>query len=128
MSFVPIIGMVFKNGYTESYDYKTAIINDFHHSFIMESKDLEEFDYDQALRFVKLAGEDYYTLEGEPALEPFTSGKKQINIFATHCIENGVNPDTKIKIKDHKLNTRYEGLFIGKLKDFYKTEYNNKDI
>jgi hypothetical protein len=86
----------------------------------MSSQDKKEIDYDSALRFVKLEYEDFYTLEGEPALEPKTIGKKQISVFAVHCIENGVDPNTKIKIKDHKLGTYYEGQFIGCLKDFIR--------
>lgn len=88
----------------------------------MALKDNKEIDYDSALRFVKLEDEEFYTLEGEPALEPHTIGKKQISIFAAHCIENGIDPDTRIKIKDHKLGTYYEGLFVGFLKDFYEVK------
>lgn len=117
---LPIIGIVLKDGHVESYDYITAVKNDFHHTFIMSSKDKDEIDYDSALRFVKLDGEGFYTLEGEPALDPHTIGKKQISIFAAHCIENGVDPTTRVKIKDHKLETYYEGKFIGALKDLLK--------
>lgn len=117
---IPIIGIVLKNGEVESYDYKTAVANNFHHSFIVTSKSMSEFDYDEALRFVKISNEDFYTLEGEPALNPFTTGKKQIKAFALHCIENGVDPNTKVKIKDHKLNTFYEGSLIGRLSDLIK--------
>ncbi|MHC1684533.1 MAG: hypothetical protein AB6733_16585 [Clostridiaceae bacterium] len=122
VDFVPIIGIVLENGNVESYDYKTAIKNNFHHSFIFSSMNISPVDYDQALRFVKLEGEAFYTLEGEPALEPHTIGKKQIAVFAEHCIEKGVDPNTRVKIKDHLLGTRYEGTYIGVLKDFYKSE------
>jgi hypothetical protein len=117
---IPFIGVVLKNGYVESYDYKTAVLNNFHHSFMITSKTLSQYDCDEMLRFVKIFGEGYYTIEGEPALNPFTSGKKQISIFATYCVEKGADLDIKIKIKDHKLNTYYEGSFIGRLKDFVK--------
>jgi len=119
---VPIIGIVLENGYVESYDQETALKHNFHHSFIMSSKDKKEINYDLALRFVKLQGEEFYTLEGEPALEPYKLGRKQISIFAKYCIEHGSNPNTRVKIKDHKLGTRYEGLTIGCLKDFYKKQ------
>jgi len=115
---MPIIGIILENGYIESYDHKTAEKHNFHHTFIMSSQDKKEIDYDSALRFVKLDGEEFYTLEGEPALEPRTTGKKQISFFATYCVENGVDSNTKVKIKDHKLGTYYEGQFIGCLKDF----------
>jgi hypothetical protein len=120
MKFVPIIGVVLTDGYVESYDYETAVKNNFHHTFIMGSQDKKEIDYDSALRFVKLRGEPFYTLEGEPALEPYAEGKEQIVMFATHCIKNGVDPNTKVRIRDHKLGTKYEGSFIGSLSDFYK--------
>lgn len=126
-NYVPIIGIVLENGYVESYDYKIALKHNYHHTFIMSSQDKKEIDYDSALRFVKLESEDFYTLEGEPALEPHTIGKKQIGVFSAHCIENGVNPDTKVKIKDHKLGTYYENMFIGSLKDFYKGK-DNKNV
>jgi hypothetical protein len=119
-SCIPVIGIVLKSGYIESYGYRTAIVNNFHHAFIKSLQDKREIDYDSALRFVKLKDEDFYTLEGDPALEPHTSGKKQISIFAAHCIENGVDPTTRVKIKDHKLGTYYEGMFMGTLGDFYK--------
>lgn len=124
--FVPIIGIVLENGDIESHDYRTAVNNNFHHAFIISSKYKNEIDYDSALRFVKLDGEEFYTLEGEPALEPHTIGKKQISFFAAHCIEHGVNPYTRLKIKDHKLGTYYEGMFVGCLKDFYDVK-NKKD-
>jgi hypothetical protein len=117
---VPVIGIVLQNGYVESYDYKMAAANDFHHSFIMASKTLGDYNYDDTLRFVKLPGENYYTLEGEPALEPYTTGKNQICAFAVHCISKGIDPNTRIKIKDHKLDTTYEGAFIGSLKKFIR--------
>lgn len=122
VGFVPIIGIVLEDGHIESYDLETALKHKFHHSFIMSSKEKKSIDYDQALRFVKLEGEDFYTLEGEPSLEPYSTGRKQISAFAAYCIENGVNPNTRLRIKDHKLGTRYEGLVVGCLKDFYKKE------
>lgn len=120
MDFMPIIGIVLENGCVESYDYETAVKYNFHHSFIMSLKGNSNINYDNTLRFVQLEGENFYTLEGEPALEPRTIGKKQISIFAAHCIEKGVNPNTRVKIKDHKLGTYYEGLVIGCLKDLCK--------
>ncbi|MFW2490891.1 hypothetical protein D2A34_24620 [Clostridium chromiireducens] len=115
-----------ENGYIESYDHGMAKKYNYHHAFIMSSKDKKEINYDSILRFVKLEKEDFYTLEGEPSLEPHTIGKKQIKVFAKHCIENGVDPNTRVKIKDHKLGTLYENRFIGSLKDFYKIENINK--
>jgi hypothetical protein len=117
---IPVIGVVFNNGQIESYDYITALKNNFHHSFIMSSQDKKEIDYDSVLRFVRLENEAFYTLEGEPSLDPYTIGKKQITAFAAHCVENGVDPNTRVKIKDHKLGTYYEGRFIGALKDLIK--------
>lgn len=119
-NYIPVIGVVFEDGRIESYDYNTALKNNFHHSFIMSSKDKREINYDSVLRFVKLENEGFYTLEGEPALDPHTVGKKQISVFAAHCVENGVNPTIRVKIKDHKLGTYYEGKFIGYLKDLIK--------
>lgn len=120
MNYIPIIGVVLGDGKVESYDYETALKNNFHHSFIMSLKDKKEIDYDSVLRFVKLQNETLYTLEGEPSLNPHTIGKEQIRAFATHCIDNGVDPNIKVKIKDHKLGTYYEGMVIGALKDFIK--------
>lgn len=123
--YIPIIGIVLEDGHVESYDYETAAKHNFHHTFIMSSNDKKEIDYDSALRFVKLANENFYTLEGEPALEPHTIGKRQISFFAEHCIENGVDPSTKVKIRDHKLGTFYENRFVGCLSDFYKVKKSN---
>ncbi len=121
-NITPIIGMVLKSGELYSYNGEIAKENNYHHSFIVTSKAISSEDYDDALRFVKLEGESFYTLEGEPALRPYGKGKKQISLFAKHCLDRGVDGNTKVKIKDHKLNTYYEGQFIGRLMDFAAKE------
>lgn len=121
-AFLPIIGIVLTNEEVFAYDYKSAATNNFHHSFIIASKGISTADYDTALRFVKLPDENFYTLEGEPALDPFLSGKNQIIAFAAYCIENGVDPNMRVKIKDHKLGTLYEDTFIGRIQDFIEAK------
>ncbi|MFZ5967188.1 MAG: hypothetical protein ACOYVK_08430 [Bacillota bacterium] len=63
-------------------------------------------------------GTDTYTLEGEPALDPFHKGRNQIKQFVQHVLENGASEDTKIEIAQHHWNTEWEGKVVGRLKDW----------
>lgn len=114
----PFLGIVAKNGYVESYDLTTAKRYDFHHSYALSIEGSKYYDDDNTLRFVKNVGDDKYTLEGSPALDPFGKGFMQVQIFARHCINAGATPDTLIAVADHALGTPYEGKIIGKLKDW----------
>jgi hypothetical protein len=114
----PFLGIVAKNGYLEAYDLKTAKNHDFHHSYALSPEGSKYYDDDDTLRFVKYYGDDEYTLEGSPALDPFNMGSKQIQIFAKYCIEAGASPNTPVTVADHALGTPYEGKNIGTLKDW----------
>ncbi|MGC7872090.1 hypothetical protein ACPUYX_11240 [Desulfosporosinus sp. SYSU MS00001] len=114
----PFLGIVANNGYVESYDFETAQKFDFHHSYALSPLGQRYYDDDYTLRFVKYAGDNKYTLEGSPALDPFDKGFKQIRIFAQYCVNEGVSPDTFIAVADHALGTPYEGKVIGKLEDW----------
>lgn len=115
---VPFIGIVSKDGYVESYNYETAEKFDFHHSLALSEKGCKEYDKKETLRFVMYKGTNTYTLEGEPALDPFNNGFKQVQLFVKHALEKGATPDIKIKVAEHYLNTKWEGKLIGKLKDW----------
>ena len=115
---IPFIGIVSKDGYVESYNYETAEKFDFHHSFALSERGCEEYDKNETLRFVMYKGTNTYTLEGEPALDPFHNGFKQVQLFAKHVLEKGATPDIQIEIGEHYLNTEWEGKLIGKLKDW----------
>ena len=110
---IPFVGIVSKEGYTESYDYKKAEKYDFHHDYIMSQKALQSFDYDKTLRFTYNKKDDAYKLEGVPSLDPFGKGSKQIKKFINHISKKGANPKTRIMIEDQRLNTPYEGTTIG---------------
>ena len=92
--------------------------NDFHHSNALSPQGQKYYDEDNTLRFVKYVGDDKYTLEGSPALDPFEKGFRQIQIFAKHCIKTGAAPNSLFAVADHALGTPYEGKIIGKLEDW----------
>lgn len=114
----PFVGLVSEDGYIESYGLEKAKECDYHHQYALSSKGLDYYDKQGTLRFVKYFGDNKYTLEGSPALDPFGVGYNYIRLFAKHCSDLGASLDTAIRIADHKLNTEYEGKEIGTLKDW----------
>lgn len=115
---IPFLGIVSVDGYIESYDYKTAEECDFHHSFALTEKGCEVYESDDTLRFVMYKGTNKYNLLGEPALDPFDKGRKQIKLFVKHVLDNGASEETEIEVAQHQLNTEWEGRVIGRLKDW----------
>lgn len=118
---LPFIGIVSKKGYTESYDYYKAKENDFHHSFCLSGEGLKYYDSDETLRFVLNGPHNGYenlhiALEGNPALDPFKSGKKQIKQMCELYLSFGADENISLKVEDHCLGTRYENEIIGSLK------------
>lgn len=122
---VPMVGIVTKDGHVESYSYKKAKQQDFHHTFLMTEKALDSFDFDSTLRFLHYDkctkfDKNMYTLEGDPALDPFGKGAKQMERFVSHVLKHGANPCMNVEIADHKMHTDYEGKIIGTLGELKK--------
>ena len=114
----PFIGIVTKDGYLEWYDYYTAQENDFHHSFCLSERGLKEYDSDDTLRFVLNGPHNGYNrlciaLEGNPALDPYNTGRKQITIMRGLFLKLGADENISLKVEDHKLDTRFENKIIG---------------
>lgn len=118
---LPFIGIVSKDGYVESYDYYKAKENDFHHSFCLSEEGLKHYDSDETLRFVLNGPHNGYekihiALEGNPALDPFKSGKKQIKQMCELYLSFGADENISLKVEYHCLGTKYENEIIGSLK------------
>lgn len=115
---IPFLGIVGKNGYKESYGYTKAEESDFHHSYALSPEGADVYNSDDTLRFVRYGNEKAYTLEGNPSLDPFGKGFKQIQQFADHVIENGASKDIPVKVAQQHLGTEFEGKTIGTVGDF----------
>ena len=121
----PMVGIVTRDGYVESYNYSKGKKFDFHHNFIMSQKaitTMEDIDDNNALRFIhynKCTQHDKntYTLEGEPALDPFNKGAKQIKKFVEHVLENGADPTMEVEVLNHHLGSIWEGKTLGTLSE-----------
>lgn len=120
----PIIGVVAPDGYIEGYTLRVAKEADFHHHFALSSKGLNYYEnVDDSLRWIWYeAGGKFdkhtVTLEGNTILDPYGKGKKQIQQFADHMIDQGAHPDMGIDIAQMKLGTEFEGKSIGTLRDW----------
>lgn len=121
----PFVGIVTKDGYIESYNYKTAKKHDFHHSFIMSkrAKDaMGSIDDNNALRFIHYNkctpyDENTYVLEGEPALDPFGKGVKQLRKFVKHVLDNGAAPSMRVKVLNHHLGSDWDSKTLGTISE-----------
>lgn len=118
----PFIGIISRDGYLEVYDEKHSRENQNRHYQCLSSEGRKYYERDDTLRFI-LGGWNgsSYLLLGEPALDPFNTGRHQIEAFATHAIQQGASPQTKVVVGNHHLGTKYEGKIIGRLEMFLKT-------
>ena len=123
----PWIGMVPENQPAEHYNYADAEKADFHHSHAVQ--DLDAYDADNTLRYVRLGYSDTgemsekSTIEvtGSPALDPYGKGRKQITAMAKDLIDKGAPPDLQIVVGDMGLDHEMEKTTIGPLSDFAKS-------
>ncbi len=117
------IGVVTPKGYITSYP-KNKLDEYEHHSFILDEEDMDLWkDYDENMRFV-LYGKNVIGLKGKPSLRPFQRRNYQmIKDLSKYLMENGVSPDTALRIDKQKMNSEFEGEEIGKLKDFADGEF-----
>lgn len=118
----PFIGYLTKNGEHELFDAIKAAEADYHHSNLV--KNLDNYDLDSTLRFVRMGGENRFTLTGDAALDPYhPHSKKQIEMLSKTLQERGADPNANFLISDMALpfnEAPYQNKEIGKLSDWYK--------
>ena len=117
----PYIGYINKEGKHELFNEKLAKDADYHHSNLV--KDLNEYDKDSTLRFVRNNSENRYSLLGDSAIDPYhPDSKKQITELAKLLQQKGADPNAPFVIEHMALphtEAPYQGKEIGKLSDWY---------
>jgi hypothetical protein len=117
----PFIGYITKDGKHEMFNEKLAKEADYHHSFLV--KDIDAYDDDNALRFVRNGSENRYSLLGNSAIDPYhPESKKQISTLSKELQLKGADPNAPFVIENMGFSkdvAPYQNKEIGKLSDWY---------
>jgi hypothetical protein len=118
----PFIGYLNKDGSHEMYNHEAAKSADYHHSHLMENPD--NYSNDDALTFVRMGGENIFTIKGNSVLDPYEKqSSKQIGTLAKKLIDQGADPLAPFHVEDlalPKIEAPYQGKQIGSLQDWVK--------
>ena len=118
----PFIGYMTKDGFTEMFNHEAAKLADYHHSHLM--KDPDKYLDDNALSFVRMGGENVFTVKGNAILDPYKKdSSKQLGILAKKLINEGADPQAPFYVEDlalPKIEAPYQGKQIGTLQDWLK--------
>ena len=118
----PFIGYMTKDGFTEMFNHESAKAADYHHSFLMKNPD--KYLDDNALSFVRMGGENVFTVKGNAILDPYKKdSSKQLGILAKKLINEGADPQAPFYVEDlalPKIEAPYQGKQIGTLQDWLK--------
>jgi len=118
----PFIGYMTKDGFTEMFNHQAAKAADYHHSHLM--KDPDRYFDDNALSFVRMGGENVFTVKGNAILDPYKKdSSKQLGILAKKLINEGADPQAPFYVEDlalPKIEAPYQGKQIGTLQDWLK--------
>jgi hypothetical protein len=116
----PFIGYMSKDGKMEKFNEAQAREADYHHSNLV--KDLDAYDSDDALKFVRNNSENVYTIRGNAAIMPHaTESKEQLSTLAKQLVDSGADPSAPFQIEHMALpqtEAPYQGKSIGTLKDW----------
>ena len=118
----PFIGYMTKDGFTEMFNHEAAKAADYHHSHLM--KDPDKYFDDNALSFVRMGGENVFTVKGNAILDPYKKdSSKQLGLLAKKLISEGADPNAPFYVEDlalPKIEAPYQGKQIGTLQDWLK--------
>lgn len=118
----PFIGYMTKDGFTEMFNHEAAKAADYHHSHLM--KDPDKYFDDNALSFVRMGGENVFTVKGNAILDPYKKdSSKQLGLLAKKLINEGADPNAPFYVEDlalPKIEAPYQGKQIGTLQDWLK--------
>ncbi|MCG5533094.1 N-6 DNA methylase [Halorhodospira sp. 9621] len=112
----PWIGMVPRQGPSEHYTQRQGDEADWHHSMVVV--DMDAYDADDTLRYVRYGDAHEVRISGSPALAPYGRGRAQIRRMATEMIERGTPGDVRLRVDDMALGHEMEGVDLGALRDW----------
>lgn len=85
------IGYLAPHGKFESYTMAEAEKVDYHHSFLVD--DLDAYDLEGSLTFVRYGGEPIITIKGTPAIDPYSpESSLMISKLARALVATGCDP------------------------------------
>jgi hypothetical protein len=118
----PFIGYLNKDGSHEMFNHESAKAADYHHSHLMKNPD--NYFNDDALTFVRMGGENVFTIKGNSVLDPYErQSSKQLGTLAKKLINQGADPLAPFYVEDlalPKIEAPYQGKQIGTLQDWVK--------
>ena len=120
------IGYLSPHGKFESYPESVAKENDYHHSNTI--KDLDAYNQEGGLTFVRYGSEPVVTIKGEPAMDPHhPKHSPMISDLARRLVASGAHPSMPLKVdnmgfKQHE--APYQGKHIGTIEEW--TQRNKK--
>lgn len=116
----PFIGYMTKDGKMEKFNELQAKEADYHHSNLV--KNLDAYDSDDSLKFVRNGSENVYSIRGNAAITPHsTASKEQLSRLAKRLVNEGADPSAPFSIEHMSLpetEAPYQGKSIGTLKQW----------
>jgi hypothetical protein len=101
----------------ETFTQSEAAEVDYHHSHLV--KDLDAYDEEGGLTFVRYNGDPIISIKGTPAMNPHDNGSSaMISELARRIIQSGANSDMPIEIENmgfSRIEAPYQGKRIGTL-------------
>jgi hypothetical protein len=101
----------------ETFTQRQAADADYHHSFLV--KDLDAYDAEGGLTFVRYGGKPIISIKGTPAIDPYDQqSSAMISELARKIIKSGANSDMPIVIENmgfSRTEAPYQGKQIGTL-------------
>ncbi len=114
------IGYLSPNGKFECYPESEAQEADYHHSHLVQ--DLDAYDAEGGLTFVRYGSEPIITIKGTPAIDPYDpKSSLMISNLARKIIQSGGNSDMPIKIDNMgfgRMEAPYQDKIIGTLREW----------
>ena len=122
------IGYLSPGGKFESFGERAAADADYHHSMLV--KDMDAYDAEGGLTFVRYGGEPVLTIKGTPAMDPYNpKSSPMFADLAQRLIDEGVHPRTPFKIESmgfSKAEAPYQDRLIGTIGDWATAMPKNK--
>ena len=122
------IGYLSPGGKFESFGERAAANADYHHNMLV--KDMDAYDAEGGLTFVRYGGDPVLTVKGTPAMDPYhPKSSPMFADLAQRLIDEGVHPRTPFKIESmgfSKAEAPYQDRLIGTIGDWATAMPRNK--
>lgn len=112
----PWIGYIQKEGKAEHYNREQGEAADWHHSMVVQ--DIDAWDADDTLRYVRQGDSNQVNVAGTPALDPYGRGRRQLDQMAREMLNAGADPDIRVVVENMALGHEMEGADLGALSDW----------